>query len=431
MANDKGDIVVVGGGPAGIAAAVSAAESGATVLLVDDNPGLGGQIWRGEERNASVREARRWTERLQRSTVQVLRGFRIFDHPRPGVLLAEGPDSMREVGYSRLILCTGARERFLPFPGWTLPNVIGAGGLQALVKSGMSIRGKTVVVAGTGPLLLPVASYLKHHGAHLRLICDQVSRGAMVRFGKGLARWPGKALQAVGLFRSLLGVPYHLGCWPIEAKGDGRLRTVVLQQGAKSLEIECDYLACGFHLVPNIELAILLGCATRNGAVEVDEFQRTSVAGVYCAGEPTGIGGVDLAILEGQITGFAASGQENKSRKLFGARARQRRFASALQNAFSLRPELKEIARNETLLCRCEDVPLGRMAPCRNWREAKLYTRCGMGPCQGRVCGAAAEFLFGWSLDSVRPPVFAARAASLIADKQMNPESEFLKERKR
>ena len=422
MSNHTWDIVVVGGGPAGMAAAVSAAAGGSSVLLVDDNPALGGQIWRGEESNPSLRAARKWSEGVKRSAIEVLRGFRIFDQPRPGILLAESSDAMREIVYSRLILCTGARERFLPFPGWTLPNVMGAGGLQALVKSGLPVRGRKVVVAGTGPLLLPVAAYLKRHGAKVQLIAEQASRGEIARFAKALARHPGKLTQALGIFGNVAGIPYRLGCWPIEAKGDDRLRSVVLQQGVKRFEVPCDYLACGFHLVPNIELAMLIGCETHNGAVVVNESQQTSVPNIYCAGEPTGIGGVDLAIAEGQIAGIAAAGDQHKADRLHPARARHRQFAAVLDNTFALRPELKKLSREDTLVCRCEDVRFDRLAQCRSWREAKLYTRCGMGPCQGRVCGPATEFLFGWAADSVRPPVFEARVESLMATEVSAPE---------
>jgi NADPH-dependent 2,4-dienoyl-CoA reductase/sulfur reductase-like enzyme len=422
MNRQSWDIVVIGGGPAGIAAAVSAAESVATVLLIDDNPALGGQIWRGEEANPSGREARTWSERLKSSTVDVLRGFRIFDQLRPGVLLAENSDGLREIVHSRLILCTGARERFLPFPGWTLPNVMGAGGLQALAKSGMPIREKRVVVAGTGPLLLPAAAYLKRHGARVLLIAEQASRGSLLRFATSLSRYPGKALQALGILGALVDIPYRFSCWPIEANGDDRLCSVTFQQATHTFEVECDYLACGFHLVPNLELAILLGCDLKNGYVAVSELQQTSAANVYCAGEPTGIGGVDLAIVEGQIAGFAATGREHQARRLFAARTRHSKFAAALETAFALRSELKRLAREDTFVCRCEDVRFDRLAQCGNWREAKLYTRCGMGPCQGRVCGAATEFLFGWSAESVRPPIFAARVESLMANEVREPE---------
>lgn len=409
------NVVVVGGGPAGMAAAVRACESGGSVLLIDDNPDLGGQIWRGEDQSLSTGEARRWRERLAKSGCEVLRGFRVFDHPAQGVLLAESSDSVREIGYLRLILCTGARERFLPFPGWTLPNVLGVGGLQAMVKAGTPIAGRTVIVAGTGPLLLAVAAYLRRHGAKVQLIAEQASFAVVARLGAAFTRQPGKLRQAIALKLRLAGVPHRFGCWPVEAKGERQLRSVVLRQGSHVFELECDFFACGFHLVPNTELAALVGCEVRDGSVRVDEFQQTSVESVYCAGEPTGIGGVELASIEGQIAGLAASGERNNAKQLFGDRTGYRRFASALESAFALRGDLRELARDETSLCRCEDVSFRKAAECKSWREAKLYTRCGMGPCQGRICGPAAQFLFGWNVESTRPPVFAARLESLVA----------------
>ena len=166
---DRFDVLVVGGGPAGIAGAVRAAESGARVGIVDENVALGGQIWRGAPSEAShSSDASGWLVQLQKAGVIVLCGKRAFHHPEAGILMAEGLYDVWELSYRNLVFATGARERFLPFPGWTLPNVMGAGGLQALVKSGLPIRGKRVVVAGTGPLLLAVASYLRRQGAEIR-----------------------------------------------------------------------------------------------------------------------------------------------------------------------------------------------------------------------------------------------------------------------
>src|SRR5215469_5114645 len=158
------DVLVVGGGPAGIAAAVRAAESGAGVGIVDENAALGGQIWRsGSSAPPHAGEASAWMTRLKTAGAVVQCGKRVFHQPQPGILMAEGLDDVWELSYRSLVLATGARERFLPFPGWTLPNIMGAGGLQAMVKSGLPIRRKRVVVAGTGPLLLAVAAYLRTH----------------------------------------------------------------------------------------------------------------------------------------------------------------------------------------------------------------------------------------------------------------------------
>src|SRR5438067_1636282 len=409
MSSTRWDIVVVGGGPAGMAATACAAEASASVLLVDDNPSLGGQISRGEGENSSLQVARSWFERLKRSRVEVLRGFRIFDQPVPGVLLAESSESVREIPYSKLIICTGARECFLPFPGWTLPNVMGAGGLQALVKSGLPIAGERVVVAGSGPLLLAVAAYLRKHGAEIPIFCEQAPWTRLAQFGIALLSQPKKIAQGLSLKRELAGIPFAANSWPISAVGQDVIQQVIISRNGRSETIACDYLACGFHLVPNVELAALIGCRLRNGYVETDEFQQTSVPEVYCTGEPTGIGGLELSRVEGEIAGFTAGGNRDAARKLFATRRRFQKFAGALDRTFRLRPELRSLPLAETIVCRCEDVTYARLRQQRSQRAAKLQTRCGMGPCQGRVCGPTTQFLFGWISDSVRPPIFPTR----------------------
>jgi NADPH-dependent 2,4-dienoyl-CoA reductase/sulfur reductase-like enzyme len=409
MSDRSFDVVVVGAGPAGLAAACRAAESGARVAMVDDNPQPGGQIWR----NKAGAECQRWCQLAERHGVEWVSGARVFAMPAPGRIALELPDAETELEYRGLILATGARELFLPFPGWTLPNVMGAGGLQALAKSGLPIAGKKVVIAGSGPLLLAVAKYMRDHGADLRAIAEQADRSALLRFGLGLLSQPGKLMQAAGFAASLAGVKHLTSCWPVSAQGEGKLESVTLRRGDKTFTIACDYLACGFGLIPNLELAAHMGCAMNETGVRVDEFQQTSVAGIYAAGEATGIGGVELSVVEGEIAGYAAAGKQDRAGAQFAAREKHRAFARALAKTFALRDELKQMASEETLVCRCEDVTLRRARQFRGWREAKLHTRCGMGPCQGRVCGGAVEFLLGWKSESVRPPVFPARIESL------------------
>jgi len=410
------EVLIIGAGPAGIAAAIRAAEFGKQVTVVDDNPvpaSPGGQIWRADQTQPSSPEAREWFARLKSVNVNFVQGARIFAQPEAGCLLAETADGCCELRFEKLILATGARERFLPFPGWTLPGVAGAGGLQALAKSNYPVAGKRIVVAGSGPLLMAVAAYLKKRGAELLLIAEQAGWNRLLRFGAALIGQPSKIAQAVSLKKQLAGVPYLPGCWPVAAKGKDKLESVTLRRSDKSWEIECDYLACGFYLLPNVELAAMLGCAIENGAVKVNEFQQTSLHGVYCAGETTGIGGLELSLVEGQIAGLAAAGRQDEARRLFAERAGQWRFAEALNRTFALREELRALPTAETLVCRCEDVSFERLQKQASWREAKLQTRCGMGPCQGRICGAATEFLFGWGMESVRPPVFPARLENL------------------
>lgn len=414
MNNHNYDVLVIGGGPAGLAAAVSASTNRARVAIVDDNPALGGQIWRGEQQKATTPEAAAWLKRVQAAQIEFIGGARIYDQPTGGLLLAETLSGVLQLGYRKLILATGARERFLPFPGWTLPGVMGAGGLQAMVKSGWPIENKKVVVAGTGPLLLAVAAHLRKRGAQVLLIAEQASRRALLSFGLGLWRAPSKIGQAIQLKRELAGIRQLTGCWPVAAHGDEQLRSVTLRRGHKTWEVACDYLACGFHLVPNTELAIFLGCGLRAGVVQVDDFQRTTVPDIYCAGEATGIGGLELSLLEGQIAGCAATGQAEQARQLFAERDKLQHFAALLNRTFALRKELKELPQAATIICRCEDVSFAQLQKQPSWRAAKLHTRCGMGPCQGRICGGAIEFLLGWPAESVRPPIFPVRIGSLL-----------------
>lgn len=414
MGNDHHvcDVLVVGAGPAGLAAAWRAAQSGLRVSVVDDNPAVGGQIWRGEHAKPSSAEAQAWFERIRSVDIEIINGARVFGQPEQGVLVAETPLGVSELKFDSLVLATGARERFLPFPGWTLPNVVGAGGLQALVKTGLPIDGKRVVVAGSGPLLLAVAAYLREHGANVLLIAEQSSSLQLARFALGSFN---KRSQAFALRTKLKDVPYQTGCWVLEARGQERLESVTLIRGRKRSQVACDYLACGFHLVPNVELAELLGCTIDLGRVRVDEFQQTSVPHVFSAGEATGIGGLELSLVEGEIAGLVAAGKHDEARKLFPIRQKQRKFAELLNRTFALRDELKHLSAPETVVCRCEDVTFERLRSHRSWRTAKLQTRCGMGPCQGRVCGSAVEFLFGWRAESVRPPALPVRVESLLS----------------
>jgi NADPH-dependent 2,4-dienoyl-CoA reductase/sulfur reductase-like enzyme len=404
------DVVVVGGGPAGIAAAVYAAEAGARSLLLDEQARPGGQIWRGEPPPA----ARGWLLRLSRSGATVLAGATVVDAPGRGQLLVERGGLPLRIAFGRLVLATGARERLLPFPGWTLPGVVGVGGAQALLKAGARFEGLRVVVAGSGPLLLAVAAALKHAGARIVGIAEQAPLSRLAVFGAGLWRHPRRIAEGLACSTALRGVPYRTGTWVREALGDASLERVVLSGSQAGGTWECDVLACGFGLVPNLELPRLLGCETTAEGVVVDASQRTSRDGVFATGELCGIAGLDQALATGAIAGLAAAGHGTPP-TLATQRAREAGFAGRLARAFALREELS-LARPDTIVCRCEDVPLGRLAAAASAREAKLHTRAGMGACQGRVCGAALGFLRGFGPDSVRSPLAPVPVAVLAEE---------------
>jgi len=431
------DVIVVGAGPAGIAAATAAARHGRSVLLLDDNPAAGGQIWRdgieapNQHGNRGENQKKdKALHDLVSSGATLLSGCRVFDAPAPGTLqaLRETVDETEVVTlqYERLILATGARERFLPFPGWTLPGVFGAGGLQALVKGGFPVRGKRVAVAGSGPLLLAVAAHLREYGAHVTSVAEQAPMSQLVPFAVSLWSHPAKIWQGIGYRAALRETPYRTGCWPVSAFADGAtglLKSVQFTDGVSTWKEPCDLLACGFHLVPNTELASLLGCMLRGDFVEVDDQQQTSATNIYCAGEPTGIAGLEAALVQGEIAGLACAGQQTGS--LRARNVAEQKFAARLEAAFHLRPELRLLASLETIVCRCEDVTYEDLAARSEWTDAKLQTRCGMGPCQGRICGPATQTLFGWTPKSIRPPLFPVPVSALcFHDSQQNVSQE-------
>jgi NADPH-dependent 2,4-dienoyl-CoA reductase/sulfur reductase-like enzyme len=418
------NVVVVGAGPGGMAAATVAAEAGCRVCLLDDNAAPGGQIWRGFQAETAReyphgRAFIDWAARFKRSGCDVHQGWQAIDQPAPGLLRLERVDGRggerRDVAFEKLIVATGARERFLPFPGWTLPGVMGAGGLQALVEAGLDPRGKRVVLAGSGPLLLAVGAGLASAGASVLGIYEQAPLTRLAGFALTLLARPGKVVEGARYRLKALRAAYRTSSWVVQAGGRDRVERVTLTDGRKQWTIDCDWLGCGFHLVPNLELPRLLGCRTVRGYVAVDRLQQTSVHGVACVGELTGIGGLEKALVEGQIAGWAAAGRETEALLLAPQRQRLQQFADRLDRAFALRPELLSLAGAETVVCRCEDVSHAALEGCASWREAKLHTRCGMGACQGRVCGAATEFLFEWKTSEPRPPVFPTAVSTMAA----------------
>lgn len=391
------DLLIIGAGPAGMAATLAAAPSGRAIVLVDDNAAPGGQIWRDGPGVALPAPARRMREQLTRhSNITLLCDTRVVGMAglpgKPALMLEDGRRGWPQ-RYGALILCTGARELLLPFPGWTLPGVTGAGGLQALAKAGVALRGQRIVIAGTGPLLLAAAHSARKAGARVVRIAEQADWRTLLRFAYRLHRWPGKALQAAMLFSPHYRSASHV----LEATGDGRLQHVRLRRGDGEEHIACHRLACGFGLVPNIELGQMLGCKLdARGGLRIDDMQQTSIPGVFAAGECTGIGGNERARFQGARAGHAAVGQLTQAARLSNEITPWQEFADALRAPFALNASLLSLARPDTLICRCEDVPQSALAPHQSWTDAKLHTRCGMGACQGRICGAATRAIHGW-----------------------------------
>jgi len=413
------DVAVIGAGPAGIAAAVRAAESGLRVVVLDRGLEPGGQIWRHVTGGSIPRIAQHWIAQLTRSGAKVIHGTSVVDvQSEDGEfeILADSSGSALRVRTGGIILATGARELLIPFDGWTLPGVMGIGGTQALLKSGASFAGKRVIVAGSGPLMLPVAASLAHSGARLVLVAEQAPRRAVTRFAAGLWRSPALVAQAARYRARFLSTSYSTGTWITAAHGTGRLEGVTVTNGRRTWQAAADVLCTGYGLVPNVELARLLGCETRDGAITVDAQQRTTVANVLAVGEATGIGGAPLSLVEGEIAGLTVSPRSHVPDALLRKRTALESAARRMLDAFALREELRSLPSANTIVCRCEDVSYGSVKNAACARQAKLYTRAGMGPCQGRTCMPALEFLFAWQPDTIRPPIEPALVSVLSSE---------------
>jgi len=419
----RAQVLVVGAGPAGLAAAHAAAAAGRDVLLLDAAPQAGGQIWRARQGVLAdpVADA---LAGLAAAGARVLAGTRVTMVLPQRTLLVDGPQGAQRLRWERLILATGARERLLPLPGWTLPGVFGAGGLQALVKGGWPIRGKRVLVAGTGPLLLAAAATLRAEGAQVSGVVEEAGTAALARFAGALARHPRKAAQALRLGAALRDVTMMRG-WRVAAiEGDGRVERVLLAgEGGRTRTVDCDALAAGWGLVPQTELAQALGCALAErfgaAAIAVDGAQRSSVAGVFAAGECTGVAGAEAARLQGEIacaTAAADLGAAPSETRSSAARlAREHAFAAAVAATFPMPRDWADRLRDDTLVCRCEDVRWSALRAQPDLRAAKLATRCGMGHCQGRLCHDALAAVMHWPRLPQREPLTPAPLATLLA----------------
>lgn len=437
------DLAVVGAGPAGLAAAVTAAALGRTVTLLDAGAGPGGQYYRhpdpalGATRPQALhhdwaafagREAElRAYERAGR--IRYLANRQVWSVTGSGtdwtVHSRTDDRAGRPVRARAVLLATGAYERQLPFPGWTLPGVVGAGGAQAMLKSGLVLPGRRVVVAGSGPLLLAVAASLAAAGARVPAVVEAAGYGPYARHAGTLLRNPAKLAEGALYGGALLRhqVRPLLRHAVVEAHGTDRVEAVTVARldrdwrpvPGSGRRVPCDALAVGHGLVPELSLATALGCATRTAAdgtaaLVLTPALRTSVPGVWAAGETGGIGGAQLALAEGEIAAHSIAGRAVPA-ALARRRARLRAFADAMGAAHRPGAGWTGWLREETAVCRCEEVPAGRVREAveelgaTDARTVKLLTRAGMGWCQGRMCGPAVAALAGGEPAADRRPL--------------------------
>jgi len=449
------DVAVVGGGPAGIAAALAASRAGARVTLVDEYSRPGGQIYRQLptafqlDRPGIVDRdhprARRLLQRLAGSPVVLLAETLVWGVEDGTTLLLYREGGEAEALRARaIVVATGAYDRPVAFPGWTLPGVMTAGGAQAMLKGQRVLPGRRVLVAGAGPLLLPLAAALVEAGAEVVAVAEATTR---LQWGLQAHRMWGHWERVRDAFiyeRALLAarVPRYFGHVIVRAEGSEAVERATIAEvdgewrpkPGTEVSFDVDLLCVGYGFLSSMELPRLLGCrlsfhpAQHQYLPVHDSTMETTVPGVFVAGETAGIGGAEKALAEGEMAGLAAAVRaglspgpdwEGEVRAARSRRRHQLSFARLLDELFSPRPGLYQLADDATPLCRCEEVTVGEIRQAIREGAAstaalKGWTRVGMGPCQGRICGNLIGHLVaretGRSLKDVldlnpRPPI--------------------------
>jgi thioredoxin reductase/bacterioferritin-associated ferredoxin len=447
------DVAVVGAGPGGMAAALAAAEAGASATVCDEYPRPGGQFFKraGDAFGlapAHLGREHAHGERLRRALaagrIRVLSDTLVWGAFAGKTLMLYREGRSEALRARAVVIASGAHDRPVPFPGWTLPGVMSAGGAQTLAKTQWVRPGARMLLVGAGPFALPVADSLLRAGVEIAAIVEATRPREWWRHAASLwGQWP-RFAEAFA-YRCTLrraGVPVLFGHKILRAEGElsvtGAVVAAVDRQWralpGTERRFAVDAIATGYGFLPNTELADSMGCKLRWDAhgqawfVAVDAAQATSQPGVFAAGEITGIAGSAIALDEGRIAGISAAEHAGTLDRARAAqlrapaqqgRRRRRRFADMINVLFGPRPGLFEALAGEILVCRCEEVTAAEVRACvregcASPKEVKDWTRAGMGLCQGRICRSLVAQLIADETGiapgdvprgSVRPPI--------------------------
>ncbi len=440
-------LVVIGAGPAGMAAAQTAAEHGVDVTLFDDQAQPGGQIYRNVDTSPLADTSLLGKDYVfGQPLVQAFRHAELdyyactsvwyLDKAREIGILKQGVS--HKISAQRVIVASGAQERPMPVPNWQLPGVMTAGAGQILLKSAAMVPDNGVVLAGNGPLMLLLAWQYLRAGVKIHAILDTTSKGNLFRALRYLPRalaagndlWKGLRMM---LSIATARVPYYHYVSELRAEGDNQLQAVSFSAAGRHHRIDTDLLLLHQGVIPGLHSLQAAGCkidwneAQQCWQTKVDAWGETSLSGIFVAGDGAAIGGAVAASLSGQLTGLQVAHQlgfldagrrDHLARPIIKARDRQlaiRPFLDALYRV----ADAGLIPPDDTVVCRCEEVSAREIRDvialgCIGPNQAKAFTRCGMGPCQGRFCAATVEQIFarqrGESMadvghTSARPPL--------------------------
>ena len=436
----KVDLVVLGAGPAGVAAANVASKEGAEVVIIDENSSAGGQIYRAPPnefqpqnsfKSDEFREGEKQRNILKNSNVKALFKHRVWSVSSDLVVSTVGPNGLSSWHARSLIIANGALERIIPFPGWTIPGVIGLAASTILLKSQYVLPGQSTVVAGCGPLLIAVANGIIKSGGKVSAIIDLNSKSDWIKAFPRLLSRPDQLFKGMSWFANIMkaGIKLYGGHAVTNTKQvDNVLRISIapINSAGSILDsknqkiVEGDCLAIGHGLFPSTEITRLLKAKhiydpLKGGWVPlIDDDFRSSIPGVYIAGDATGISGAFSAVQKGRIAGMAAVRDLNvMSSQKYKAKIKSEliilkkneNFGKAAVRLMKFRPELIQTITSETIVCRCEDVFRSEIdeaieSGARDLNQLKAWTRCGMGPCQGRTCSEAIEAILASKVGS-------------------------------
>ena len=427
------ELAIIGAGPAGLAAATLAAELGLETVLIDEQPAPGGQIYRAIERaepstplDADYLAGRPLVAALRRSHVDYRPGSTLWHLDPEGALFLETGGRTEILTARRILLATGALERPVPIPGWTLPGVMTAGAAQILLKSSGLVPEGRLVLAGQGPLLYLAAAQLARAGAEPIALFETAPLDnylAAMRPLGGL--WAGRQMliKGLGLISAIkrAGIPIRRGVRGLRAVGHRRLERIAWEDG----ELAADYLLLHEGIIPNVQVSLALQLRHEWDEAQLcwrpslDDWGQTSLPNIAIAGDGGRILGAEAAVLSGQLAALDAAMWLGH----IGAAERDRRAAPirlALDQEQTARRFLDRLYRpapavmvpdeDETIACRCEEVSVGQIRRAARLgaqgpNQIKAFTRCGMGPCQGRICGpvvaAIAADVFGKTIAEI------------------------------